>query len=176
MIVTAKEYTSAAEMKAAAAATHARLMKPKNRFIPMIIALPAPEPRKITKPKARPEDLPRWVRMAITFDSHVRRHNAHIRVMELEANSEIEVFSPTKRSVADIVDDVLADHPEWTVDELKSQKRTRELCLVRQIAMAEVRQRRPDLSLPVIGRWFGGRDHTTVIHALKKIEAMRAGE
>lgn len=176
MIVTAKEYTSAAEMRAAAAATHARLMKPKNRFIPVILDLPAPEPMKVIKPKLKPEDRPRWSRMAIAFDSHVRRHNAHIRVMELEANSEIEVFSPSKRSVADIVDEVLLDYPQFTVDDLKSAKRTNDLCMARHTAVYEVRKQRPDLSFPCIGRWFGGRDHTTILNSVRKIEAMRASK
>lgn len=44
----------------------------------------------------------------------------------------------------------------------------------RQIAMFVIRDSCPHLSLPQIGRALGGRDHTTVIHALRKIESLMA--
>lgn len=63
-----------------------------------------------------------------------------------------------------------------TWKEITSGCRIRHIVAARQTAMYEVRTRRPDLSLPQIGRLFGGRDHTTVLHAIRKIEAQRAGE
>ncbi len=53
--------------------------------------------------------------------------------------------------------------------DLIGQKRNREIVLPRQIAMYMMRTL-IDMSLPAIGAYFGGRDHTTVLHACSKIE------
>ncbi len=58
-----------------------------------------------------------------------------------------------------------------TIDDLCGQSRTHQLVTARQIAMYLCRDL-TDLSLPKIGQQFGGRDHTTVMHATKKINAM----
>ena len=54
------------------------------------------------------------------------------------------------------------------MDDFNSKKRTRAIAYPRQIAMYLSREL-TDLSLPKIGNEFGGRDHTTVIHAHDKI-------
>ena len=54
------------------------------------------------------------------------------------------------------------------VSDLASKRRTQDLVYARQIAMHLCRQLTPS-SLPVIGKLFGGRDHSTVIHALNII-------
>jgi hypothetical protein len=56
--------------------------------------------------------------------------------------------------------------------ELISARRSADIVRPRQIAMFLARHLTPN-SLPVIGRTFGGRDHTTVLHAVRKIEALR---
>ncbi|MDR0435217.1 MAG: chromosomal replication initiator protein DnaA [Propionibacteriaceae bacterium] len=56
-----------------------------------------------------------------------------------------------------------------SVDDLLSPSRTRTLVLARQIAMYLAREM-TSLSLPRIGQEFGGRDHTTVMHAFRKIK------
>jgi chromosomal replication initiator protein len=58
-----------------------------------------------------------------------------------------------------------------TLDDLCSSSRTRQLVIARQIAMYLTREL-TDLSLPKIGQAFGGRDHTTVIHANNKISKL----
>ena len=55
------------------------------------------------------------------------------------------------------------------VDDLDSQSRTHTLVTARQIAMYLCREL-TDLSLPKIGQEFGGRDHTTVMHAYRKVK------
>jgi chromosomal replication initiator protein len=59
----------------------------------------------------------------------------------------------------------------FTVEELKSKHRQRPLVTARQIAMYVMREL-TELSYPNIAREFGGRDHTTVIHAVEKIGAL----
>ena len=61
-----------------------------------------------------------------------------------------------------------ANYFSLTLDDLCSTSRTRQLVNARQIAMYLTREL-TDLSLPKIGQAFGGRDHTTVIHATNKI-------
>lgn len=56
-----------------------------------------------------------------------------------------------------------------------SKKRTRNLTRPRQMAMF-LEKELTDLSLPEIGQAFGGRDHTTVLHACCKIETLRQSD
>jgi len=65
----------------------------------------------------------------------------------------------------------VAEKYGYTVDELKARNRHRPLVLARQIGMYLFREL-TDLSYPQIAREFGGRDHTTVIHAFEKISAL----
>ena len=57
---------------------------------------------------------------------------------------------------------------DLNIEMLKSQRRTQNIAFPRQIAMYLCRKL-TDSSLPKIGENFGGRDHTTVIHAYEKI-------
>jgi len=57
-----------------------------------------------------------------------------------------------------------------TVEQLKSKSRTRDLVHARQVGMYVCREL-TDLSYPQIGKEFGGRDHTTVIHAYEKVSS-----
>jgi hypothetical protein len=73
----------------------------------------------------------------------------------------------TARQVATVV----ADFFGLTLNDLQSHTRTKDLVYARHIAMYLARKMTPR-SLPAIGRTFGGRDHTTVLHACEKIEAL----
>lgn len=55
---------------------------------------------------------------------------------------------------------------------LVSQRRTAHMVMARQVAMWFCREK-TDRSLPAIGEAFGGRDHTTVLHAIRQIERKR---
>lgn len=64
-----------------------------------------------------------------------------------------------------------AEYFGLTVEELLSSNRRRPLVAARQLAMYVCREQ-TDLSLPAIGDAFGGKDHTTVLHAVRKIDAL----
>ncbi len=64
--------------------------------------------------------------------------------------------------------DATATMFDFSVEELTGQSRRRPLVTARQVAMYVFREL-TDFSYPMIGREFGGRDHTTVIHAVEKI-------
>lgn len=72
----------------------------------------------------------------------------------------------------DVLRQVSAEFDVSVVD-IISHRRTHSITLVRQWAMYRCRTE-TTLSLPQIGDLFGGRDHTTVLHAVRKIEAMLA--
>ncbi len=67
-----------------------------------------------------------------------------------------------------LIMDEVAPYFDFTVEELCSKSRTRKLSTARQIAMYLTREL-TDMSLPKIGDAFGGRDHSTVLHANHKI-------
>lgn len=67
-----------------------------------------------------------------------------------------------------LIQEVVADFYSLKVEDFKSKKRNRSISFPRQIAMYLSREL-TDASLPQIGNAFGGRDHTTVIHANEKI-------
>lgn len=65
----------------------------------------------------------------------------------------------------------LTEFPNMTLMELRSQRRTKMVVKARQISMY-LAKTLTEQSLPEIGRRFGGRDHTTVLHAVRKIERL----
>jgi len=70
---------------------------------------------------------------------------------------------------------VVADYHNLKVSELKSKNNAQEFAFPRQIAMYLCKSL-TDKSLPEIGRRFGGKHHSTVIHAIRKIEDKRSRE
>ncbi|MCL6612513.1 MAG: chromosomal replication initiator protein DnaA [Peptococcaceae bacterium] len=68
-----------------------------------------------------------------------------------------------------LIQEVVSSHFNIRTDDLKAKKRTRSVSFPRQIAMYLTREL-TDLSLPKIGESYGGRDHTTVIHACDRIQ------
>ena len=74
-----------------------------------------------------------------------------------------------KRIRIEEIQRVVARHYNVSKQDLLSNRRTRTIVKPRQIAMYLAKTMTPR-SLPEIGRRFGGRDHTTVLHAVRKIE------
>ncbi len=69
------------------------------------------------------------------------------------------------------IQQIVSDHFGIKVDEMCSKKRTKNIVLPRQVAMYLCREL-TDASLPKIGQEFGGRDHTTVLHAYDKLSRL----
>lgn len=85
-----------------------------------------------------------------------------------EALKDIIANKGTAVITVDTIQEAVANYFNLRVDDLKSQRRTRAISYPRQIAMY-LSRKLTDMSLPKIGDEFGGRDHTTVIHAYEKI-------
>lgn len=86
-----------------------------------------------------------------------------------EALKDILSTAQPREITIPLIQQVVADYFHLKVDDFKSKKRNRPIAYPRQIAMYLCREL-TDQSLPKIGEEFGGRDHTTVIHACEKIQ------
>ncbi len=100
------------------------------------------------------------------------------RKITIESTQELlrDLLKSNDRRVS--VDDIqkrVAEYYSIKLTEMQSAKRTQNIARPRQIAMylAKMLTTR---SLPEIGRRFGGRDHTTVIHAVKKVEELMVSD
>ncbi len=80
-----------------------------------------------------------------------------------------------KRVRIEDIQRIVARHYNVSRQELVSNRRTRVIVKPRQIAMYLAKTLTPR-SFPEIGRRFGGRDHTTVLHAVRKIEELISGD
>jgi len=84
-----------------------------------------------------------------------------------------DVLASQSRQVSiENIQKTVADYYKIKVSEMYSKKRTRNVARPRQVAMALAKEL-TQLSLPDIGEAFGGRDHTTVLHACRKIAELR---
>jgi chromosomal replication initiator protein len=84
-----------------------------------------------------------------------------------------DVFPQGEPTVISIeqIQELICDHFTVTIAELKGERRSHSIVYPRQVAMYLAREL-TDSSLPKIGKAFGGRDHTTVMHATSKIAAL----
>lgn len=102
---------------------------------------------------------------------------AALNQTELTVDLAAEILADTIKSTKprqitpELILTQTAEYFKMDVEQLQSRSRTRNLVHARQIAMYVCREL-TDLSYPQIGREFGGRDHTTVIHAYEKVAAL----
>ena len=78
-----------------------------------------------------------------------------------------------RKVTVDIIQKAVAEHFGLKQADLISERRARAIARPRQVAMWLAKQI-TTRSLPDIGRRFGGRDHTTVLHAVRRIESLKA--
>lgn len=140
------------------------------------------------KAKAEGLDIPNEVMLYIAnqIDSNIRElEGALIRVVaysslinkdinaDLAAEALKDIIPSSKPKVITIheIQKVVGEHFSIKLEDFKAKKRTKSIAFPRQIAMYLSREL-TDYSLPKIGEEFGGRDHTTVIHAHEKISKM----
>ncbi|MDB5722923.1 MAG: dnaA, partial [Alphaproteobacteria bacterium] len=98
------------------------------------------------------------------------------RVIDIEFVTEVlsNILRANQRRISiDEIQSKVSEHYRIRKAEMTSARRAREVARPRQVAMYLSKQLTPR-SLPEIGRRFGGRDHTTVIHAVRQIEKLRA--
>ena len=147
-----KRYQSQAEMVQEAKARQkrfemaGRLAKIK-KAAPPIAVTESPKPFVTRK-------APLWELGCVNFDAHIAEY--HLRKV-----------SPALTYVKDRCAEL-----GWALNTIMGPQRRQEVVRVRQLLMWEISEKFP-LSLPQIGRMFGGRDHTTVLHAIRRVEKLR---
>jgi chromosomal replication initiator protein len=101
----------------------------------------------------------------------------HGRVIALDLAKEAlkDLIGSSRNVGMDNIQKTVADYYKIKVTEFFSRKRTRAIARPRQVAMWLCREVTTH-SFPEIGDAFGGRDHTTVIHAVKTIDSLRLKE
>ena len=70
-----------------------------------------------------------------------------------------------------LIQETVVDHYDLRLSDMYSDRRSRGVARPRQVAMFLARDLTPK-SLPLIGKLFGGRDHTTVMHAIRRVEEL----
>ena len=101
--------------------------------------------------------------------AHAALYNKPITLeLAQEALRDMKSVMDPKRINADTVIEAVSEFYGVSVLDMKSQKRSREIAIPRQVAMFLIREML-SLSLPRIGSEFSGRDHTTVMHSCDKI-------
>jgi chromosomal replication initiator protein len=93
---------------------------------------------------------------------------------EITLRDLVGAHEPRRVKIEDI-QKIVSRHYNVSKADLLSSRRTRTIVRPRQIAMYLSKTLTPR-SLPEIGRRFGGRDHTTVLHAVRKVEEMMQGD
>lgn len=154
-MIAVREFTSTAEMRAHAVAVHARCFGKPRRHVPVIAAAP---------PEQAPRKLPFWAFTCIRFDLHVFAYREHVAAESMIGAHKI------KRYIRD-----QAMQEGSTYSEVLSQSRKRHLVKIRHQIIWEIKTHvKPEISYPELGRLMGGRDHTSCLHAFRKVEAARA--
>lgn len=116
------------------------------------------------------------------LEGALKRVIAYARFNKLPITAEVakealkDLLAVQNRQVSiENIQKTVADYFKIKVADMFSKKRTRNLARPRQMAMYLAREL-TDLSFPEIGQSFGGRDHTTVLHACSKIEELKASD
>jgi chromosomal replication initiator protein len=104
--------------------------------------------------------------------AYAKFHKENITVESSKEALKDLLSAQNKQVSIENIQKTVADFYRLKVVELLSKKRTRAIARPRQIAMCLAREL-TQLSLPEIGQAFGGRDHSTVLHACKTVENLR---
>ncbi|PPR33735.1 MAG: Chromosomal replication initiator protein DnaA [Alphaproteobacteria bacterium MarineAlpha6_Bin4] len=112
------------------------------------------------------------------LEGALTRLAAHVTLVGRSVNLEIAedllqdlLRASDRRTTIDQIQKKVAEHFNVKVSDMHSSRRSRAVARPRQIAMF-LAKNLTSRSLPEIGRKFGGRDHTTVIHAIKKVQEL----
>lgn len=89
--------------------------------------------------------------------------------LELAQEALKHLISNNKKVTLDDIKEVVSNYYNISPEDLVSKRKTKNIAYPRQVAMY-IARKLTDMSLPKLGEEFGGRDHSTVLHAYNKIE------
>ena len=104
--------------------------------------------------------------------AHAHFHGAALNIPTIKDALKDLLALQDKQVSIDNIQKVVAEYYRIKVSDLHSKRRSRSVARPRQVAMTLVKEL-TNHSLPEIGNAFGGRDHTTVLHATRKINELR---
>jgi chromosomal replication initiator protein len=110
-----------------------------------------------------------------TLVARVGADVARLSLDEAQAILRPHLSCNERKVTVDMIQKTVAEHYALKQADLISERRARAVARPRQVAMWLAKQI-TTRSLPDIGRRFGGRDHTTVLHAVRRIEALKADD
>ncbi len=119
--------------------------------------------------KATPRDLEGVFNQVVAKSEFLGQPITVDTIQETLADSR---FDAQKQLTVDRIQRIVAQSFDISMDDMVSKRRARAIARPRQVAMY-LCKRLTKRSLPDIGRRFGGRDHTTVMHAVKRITELR---
>jgi chromosomal replication initiation ATPase DnaA len=122
----------------------------------------AREPISIAPPK------PEAFATAYHFSGYLAQTTGYMRLMSKDEYTRTKTIHCIGR-------EVMVLYPGVGFDEVKGASRTHHMVMIRARIVYEVKRQRPDYSYTQIGRYLGGRDHTTAINLHKKGKAMFGG-
>lgn len=149
MIVAARQFTSAAEMRSHAAAVHARCFNPPVRRHP--------------KPEIAIEEpvIHVFARKLTTWEAESTSFDAHVNEWRNRMGNQPKAYLKDRCRELGIPFAVMV-----------GSDRRREVSNARQVLIWEIHNKF-GMSFPALGRLFGGRDHTTALYSVRKVEALR---
>ncbi|MGJ7039164.1 chromosomal replication initiation ATPase DnaA [Shinella sp. BE166] len=167
--VSAKAFVSEAAQKASANEIHKRLMGGKIAGINIVERKQLHDEiarlsQKVLEMRVDNRNLLHAVNEK---DLIIRAHEKTIRSLTDTSDGTVE-----RRPAVEIIMAALEDFPRITYAEIMGVSRSVAVVEARHTCIYAVKMARPDLSLPQIGRIFGGRDHTSIIHAVRKMEKL----
>ena len=112
--------------------------------------------------------LEKLQRQQEAIDRFIAERDQQAKYMEVVTSyREIDVIGVSRPKVRNIVS-IVIQNTRFTFEDVIGPRRSRDIIPLRHYAMFRVWAMRPDMSLPGIGKAFGNRDHTTVLHAIAK--------
>ncbi|MEZ5672638.1 MAG: helix-turn-helix domain-containing protein [Thiotrichaceae bacterium] len=95
--------------------------------------------------------------------------------LEMVQQSLQDLWTPHSQVTLETIQKLVAEYFEISVSDMRSDKRQRKIVRPRQMAMSLAKELTQH-SLPEIGKAFGGRDHSTVIHSCKTMTKLKADD
>ncbi|OWV62563.1 hypothetical protein ATY75_12125 [Rhizobium sp. N122] len=155
MITPVRQYSSAAENIRQAHIIRQRLMRPRNavKAVPVLTVAH----RALERPEQPDNPID---------DRDKNPKDAHVLAW---VSNNFNRISPCQAHMRQRCEEL-----GITFEDLISKKRTRSIVRQRQLIIWEIKtQVKPSITLPELGRMFGGRDHTTCLWAIRQIEAQK---
>lgn len=101
--------------------------------------------------------------------ANLHRSKIDLKIAEAACKDIVEIKEKSSQITMDDILQIVMEHFHIKLNELQSKKRTQSIVFPRQVCMYLARQL-TSLSFAEIGTYFGGRDHTSIMHSISKIE------